>query len=258
MRTILLILFILLATWLQLASATTIKLTIYDDGLSCPGGCDAHVVFDPSLNGTEFAHMPSTPTRPFSKCELGSECRICFVSDEQQCMNVMYRGAGPSKNTFDLTPSFYEKACNAAGIPTILRTKCAEFEVASASLNERKNCFHENSDEPCKSLIDAARVQQERDSKLYQECKLQGEAKYNAKLPISQRRSNDCAYELKGTGGPNSKGATWKRLLPGACRPGTYVGKDGLDCCNGNPFSDGPLGIECHGFYPKPYEPSKH
>ncbi len=31
------------------ALAGDAKLTIYDDGLSCPASCDSHVVFHPSL-----------------------------------------------------------------------------------------------------------------------------------------------------------------------------------------------------------------
>src|SRR5687767_14716582 len=42
---------------------------------------------------------------------------------------------------------------------------------------------------------------------------------------------------------------TWKKLLPGVCRPGTFVGRNGLDCCSRNLSADGPLGAECIRFY---------
>jgi hypothetical protein len=47
------------------AHARDMKLTIYDDGLSCPGNCDSHVVMFRTDNGTRFAFRPdSTRTNP--------------------------------------------------------------------------------------------------------------------------------------------------------------------------------------------------
>src|SRR5258705_4506730 len=92
--------------------ATTVRLTMYDDGLSCPANCDAHVVYHPSLDATEFAHAPSTPHAPYSRCSSGSECEVCFEDGHKQCLTVMYRGAGPTRNTFDFTPAFYEEVCS--------------------------------------------------------------------------------------------------------------------------------------------------
>lgn len=68
-------LFLLLAIMLPAAGpAKTVRLTIYDDGISCPGNCDADVVFHKTLNGTEFAHAPSTPAAPYSKCPEPAAC----------------------------------------------------------------------------------------------------------------------------------------------------------------------------------------
>src|SRR5512139_1674522 len=77
------------------------KITIYNDGLSCPGGCDAHFVMHSSDNGTANARSPgSTATSP-QKCQPGAPCLICFDAGLTQCMSVMYRGAGPHPRTFD-------------------------------------------------------------------------------------------------------------------------------------------------------------
>ena len=233
-------------------STEGIRLTIYDDGLSCPGNCDAHVVFQSSLNGTEFAHAIATPKPPYSACKVDADCQICFSAGGQQCINVMYRSAGPTAMTFDLTPAFYEEACPKAKPFPALQSKCDEIAKGAAGLADRTNCIQDAAKPGCKSVVDAARLHQDEDRLLYDECKAKGEAKFNATRTKDKRRSNNCAYEFAGTGGPNSKGTTWRRLMPGACRPGTFVGRDGLDCCNGRPISDGPLGIECRGFYLKP------
>ncbi len=50
--------------------AEAMRLTIYSDGAGCPGGCDAHVVFQPRHDGTRNAFAPGRtcwstgPTRP--------------------------------------------------------------------------------------------------------------------------------------------------------------------------------------------------
>ena len=236
---------------LPAAASQLVRLTMYDDGLSCPGGCDAHVVFHGSMNGTEFAHDPSTSSAPFAKCSEGKPCRICIESGDKQCLAVTYRGAGPTKTTFDLTPAFYEATCPEPDNPPALVSKCKELAAAAKSLDGRVNCIRTPDDAKCTAMIAAARAAQQADRVKYDECKSQGQAKYNAAHPAAERRSNDCAYEATPTGGPNKKGVKWRRLLPGACRTDTFVGRDGLDCCTGKPFRDGPLDVECRSFYPK-------
>lgn len=229
--------------------AEEIRLTLYDDGRSCPGNCDAHVVFHPSLNGTEFAHLPSSVTIPFQRCVSGATCQICFSSGLKQCLDVMYRGGGPSPKTFDLTPAFYAERCPTSSTFPILQKKCSEFKSAEKSLDGKINCFKNPDENTCKVIMATAKKAQEQDKRFYEECITLGEKKFNSTQPKEKQRSLSCAYEKYGTGGPNSKGHTWRRLLPGACRTGTYVGRDGLDCCNGIPFTDGPLGRECRSFY---------
>jgi len=233
------------------AQALTVRLTIYDDGLSCPAGCDAHVVFHQSMNGTEFAHAPQSAAGPFAKCAVGQTCRLCFESGGKQCLEVMYRGGGPTVNTFDLTPRFYQSACATAPAQPALAQKCAELKKAAVGLEGRKNCIAQPKTEGCQVLIEQALAAQNADRPEYEKCKAIGEGPYNKTKPPALQRSNQCAYERSGTGGPNSKGTTWKRLLPGACRDGTFVGRDGLDCCSGLILADGPLSSECKSFYPR-------
>jgi hypothetical protein len=74
------------------ASARNIKLTIYDDGLSCPGNCDAHVVIFPSDNGTRYAFRSNSTRSNPQKCIYGDDCVICFGESEATCMHAKYRG----------------------------------------------------------------------------------------------------------------------------------------------------------------------
>lgn len=232
------------------AWSSTIRLTIYGDGDSCPAECDAHVVFDAALNKTEFAHLPSTPEEPFSACANGSLCEICITSGHQECLTVMYRGAGPSKNTFDLTPAFFRDNCPSDAAHPTLQAKCKEIDKAVAALKGRINCLRETSQMLCAPLIEAAKEKRDADLPLYQQCKALGEKAFNKTQKPAMQRKNNCTYERFGTGGPNSKGVTWSKLLPAACSGSTFVGRNGLDCCTGVATTDGPLLSECRDFWP--------
>ena len=232
------------------ASAETVHLTVYDDGRSCPGDCDAHVVFHSSMNGTEFAHAPTTSAQAYGKCVVGQVCRICIESGKKQCLETKYRGSGPPPMTFDLTPKFYQSACSQSPRPSSLAAKCKEIGLAAATLEKRRNCILESGHPLCSDLMRLAVATRAKDLPAYELCMAEGEKEYNKPRPLSERRSLGCAYEAKGTGGPNSKGSTWRKLLPASCRQGTFVGRDGLDCCSGNTWADGPLGTECRIYYP--------
>ncbi len=238
-------------TFMNQAAAETVRLTIYDDGLSCPAGCDAHVVFHPMMNGTEFAHSPSNPALPYEKCSVGQKCTLCLESGAKQCLDAVYRGGGPTFKTFDFTPRFYQTACASIPEQPALAKKCDELKSAAVALTGRKNCIAEPETTGCKDIISEATSAQKTDRVEYQSCKSITEKKYNISKSPDKQRSLGCAYEANGTGGPNSKGTIWKRLLPGACRDGTFVGRDGLDCCSGITLADGPLALECSRFYPK-------
>lgn len=240
-----------ISLWESNANAATLRLTMYADGKSCPGGCDAHVVFDNRLNGTQFAHAPTSTHSPYRSCLVGLECEICLKPGLEQCLKVMYRGEGPTKNTFDLTPAFYESRCRTADAPALLQSKCLELENTSLKLKDRVNCIKNAEHSLCKRVMSKAQLMQSIDLPLYEKCKKLSQTQFNRGKPVLWQRSNECAYEYKATGGPNSKGIIWRKLLPGACRAGTYVGRDGLDCCSGSLFADGSLYQECKAFYPK-------
>ncbi len=236
---------------MSIASTAAPKLTIYDDGLSCPNQCDSHVVFHPSLNGTKFAQHPdSTPAKPRG-CLRDSDCRICFDDKAKECLVVPYRGNGPSKNTFDLTPAFYSLWCVKSAIPTRLRSQCESLMERSKRLFGRINCIVNPDHAKCQVMMQAAVKDKQKDTEKYQQCRIEGQATYNASRHDKDKRAHNCTYSYLSIGGPNSRGVVWKKLLAGACRDNTYVGRDGLDCCSGNIFVDAALHHECEGFYPK-------
>lgn len=231
--------------------ASIMTATMYDDGKSCPNECDSHVVFNPRHNGTKNAFDPSSSRSAPRKCIVGQQCRICFSADESSCMSATYRGAGPAVRRFDFTPTFYEENCPKSNLPTTFDRQCRSAQPVIAILKDQINCITKPEDEKCKSLMAALVKRKADDDVLYEECKSLGESAFNRKYSSQpeKQRSNDCAYEKLRTGGPNRKGERWRRLLDGACRPGTYVGKDGLDCCSGSLYAAATLGSECRSFF---------
>jgi len=235
--------------------ANATQLTIYDDGLSCPGGCDAHVVFHPAMNGTDEAH--AVPPNPKSaKCALGEPCELCFDGDPTQCIVVTYRGSGPPTGRFDFTPAFYKQKCAEADLPKALSSACKDLRSSARKWVRRTSCIANSNDPACKSRMKIARDLSEQDQPRFAHCKESGESVFNSPVPEFAQRAENCAYEKFGTG-RNSRGETWRRLLPAVCRPGTFVGRDGLDCCSGDPLTDSGFGPrECAGYYiPAPANP---
>lgn len=253
MRSLAIVASLLLALFAPLTQAELIRLTVYDDGRSCPGNCDAHVVFHDSLrsldgvHGTEFAHLPGGGN---SRCVEGEKCEICIESGRKQCLEVIYRGRGPTVKTFDLTPAFFLEACANTPAQPALAAKCKQLKKEGEELTGRINCIANPSDPKCIEKIAKAKAAQELDNPKFELCARVGAMKYNKSKEDSEKRSDDCAYEVLSTGA-NSKGHTWHKLLPGACRAGSFVGPNGTDCCNGIPFEDGPKGVECRYYYPK-------
>src|SRR5687767_13633577 len=193
-----------------LAQAESMRATLYDDGLACPGGCDAHVVFAPQHNGTRNAFLPPLSERGAPKpCVAGSSCMICFDDSDASCMEVLYRGAGPHERTFDFTPDFYTETCDEPGIPKALQNACAEIKsaVQKHRYDQRVNCFLDPNDANCSALITQAKEEQEADRREREACLAEGQGAYNARqVDRTAQRANDCNYERFGTGGPNSKG----------------------------------------------------
>jgi hypothetical protein len=230
--------------------AQTMLPTIYDDGKSCPNNCDAHVVFHNAHNGTANAFDPASSRSTPRTCAVGRPCRICFSSDADSCMTATYRGGGPARGRFDFTPAFFDENCSRTDLPAAFGQMCRQAAPAIERLKQLVNCVATPEDGRCTELIADAKGQQAADEILYNQCKESGQQAFNRQhrnRPELQR-SNECAYEKVGTG-RNSRGETWTKLLPGACRAGTYVGRDGTDCCNGSLFEAALLGSECRRFF---------
>ena len=235
------------------AQATMMTATVYDDGRSCPNNCDAHVVFSAKHNGTGHAFATTSTRLKPAKCVVGQPCRICFAADDASCMTAAYRGEGPHAGRFDFTPAFLEQNCPKAPLPKQFAALCQSAEPRAAQLSKLVNCIAQPDHEKCKPIMSAAVARKAADDVLYVECKKMGEAAFNKKHAADPavQRSNDCAYESAPTA-KNSKGQTWRRLLDGACRPGTYAGRDGLDCCSGSVLAAALLGPECRHFFVEP------
>jgi hypothetical protein len=237
--------------WAWPATADSFIPTIYSDGYSCPSNCDAHVVFNAEHNGTKYASLPSSPRSDPAACRMGEDCRICFDDTDESCLNVVYRGNGPHQGRFDFTPAFYEATCSTASLPEVLAAQCRSFERQYESLTrDAVYCLNDPAYAGCHELLAAADSSKISDQPFWDECRDIGEAAFNRKYADepARQRSLGCAYEKVGTGGPNSSGQTWKRLLPAVCQPGAYVGRDGLDCCDSNKMSLGGLGRECTNY----------
>lgn len=228
------------------------RLTIYDDGLSCPGGCDAHFVANPADNGTKFVSDPASLRASPRACVSGRACRVCFADADGSCMTALYRGAGPGRGTIDATPAFYAAHCGRPGIPAALAAQCASLDGAVARLGyDRKvNCLAGAADPRCTPVLAAARAAAAADAPRLASCRSLGEARFNARQSNPRlRRSNACLYSDMRLGGPNARGLRWRLLLPAACRPGTFVGRDGLDCCSADRRFAASAHPECAGFF---------
>lgn len=248
-------LLMVLSICLPLASSSApqvrnMRPTIYDDGKSCPGNCDAHVVFHKTTNGTGNAFDPASSRSSPRPCEVGKACRICFSAAENSCMTATYRGGGPARGRFDFTPAYFDENCSKTPLPPTFREMCGQAAPAIERLKRLLNCVATPDDPKCATAIATARARQASDEVFYDECKQLGEAAFNRKHANQPnlQRSNDCAYEKIGTG-RNSQGETWTKLLPGACRTGTFVGRDGTDCCNGSLYEAALLVTECRQFF---------
>lgn len=233
-------------------SARDMKLTIYDDGLSCPANCDAHVVMSGSDNGTRFAFRPGSTRAMPQACLSGQPCNICFGEADSTCMTATYRGGGPPVGTFDFTPAFYDANCPRTDIPVALRRQCNSLDqaVVSRGYQNRINCFSNPAHAKCTAPMQAAQAAQEADRPKRERCLAIGETAYNNEQTVArEKRTNGCNYTLQKLGGTQAK--RWHLLLPAACRGGTFVDRFGLDCCNSNVRFAASLHPECTNFYPQ-------
>jgi hypothetical protein len=252
MRLIFACFFFLLLTSAQVGNSGSMRLTIYDDGLSCPGGCDAHFVANARDNGTSFVSDPTGPRSNPQRCVSGRACRVCFAREDSSCMTALYRGGGPSQGTIDATPAFYAEHCGRLGIPAALRAQCAALDraVARSGYDRKANCIAGAADPGCAPILARARSAAGIDAPRLALCRRLGETRYNAQERNPRlHRSNACLYSKMSLGGPNRHGTRWRILLPAACRPGTYVGRDGLDCCSSDLRFAASTHPECSAFY---------
>ncbi len=120
---------------------------------------------------------------------------------------VPYRGNGPSKNTFDLTPGFYSLWCDKPAIPTRLRSQCESLMERSKRLFGRINCIV---NPECQVMMQAAVRDKQKDTEKYQQSRIEGQATYNASRHDKDKRAHNCAYSCLSIGGPNSRGVVWK------------------------------------------------
>jgi hypothetical protein len=235
--------------WNLPASAQSFLVTMYNDGFSCPGNCDAHVVFHRAHNGTKAAFAPPILSRNApQKCVRGSPCLICFANEDASCIEAFYRGNGPDRFRFDFTPAFFEQNCDKPSLPKPLENKCRRILAQANELLKTKTYCVEKPDHAlCKDLMTKAVAAQMADKPFRDDCKALGQDAYNKKHKAEpgKQRDQDCEYTKQLLGGPNSNGERWQRLTPAACPTGSVVGRDGLDCCSKSHFVLGGLESEC-------------
>lgn len=234
------------------ANARDMMLTIYDDGLSCPSMCDAHVVMFHPDNGTRYAFAPTSSRSAPQPCVAGQECKICFSEDDKSCMLARYRGDGPKAGRFDFTPAFYKENCAKPDIPKALKKQCGTLDNTASRLGytDSINCFTSPNDTKCQALMENARAAQGADIPKRDKCLSMGQKAYNkAQVDPKERRANECNYSDLRLGG--KPGNRWRRLLPAACRAGTFVDQFGLDCCSSDVRFAAANHPECRAFFPK-------
>ena len=237
--------------------AQALTLTTYDDGLSCPGDCDAHVVFHPSLNGTANAFLPAAGDDPLAArvapkpCVPGEACVICFSAQASSCLVALYRGDGPPPGIIDVTSAFLEAWCTKASLPEPLAAECQNKREDVAYLEGRHNCIADPDSKACRDLMTTAKDAKSADAPGYALCKALGAEAYNSQQPdvqLHRHPEKGCEYFLNQR---ESNGTiSWSRLTPAACRADSYVGKNGLDCCSANPWQAAVDVGECGAFYP--------
>lgn len=224
----------------------TMIITVYSDGKACPNHCDAHVVFNNKHNGTLNAFLPGQKPGVIKDCIDGQRCRICFDAQGDHCMNVMYRKGGPAINRFDFTPAFINEYCDGREVPPELGHFCKNLKPNSRTFRSSINCIKQPQHERCREIMAQAEQRQQADTVIYDRCIKLTEEEFNKHVGPAEQRKLNCAYA------ENKVNKKWDTLLPGACYKGTYVGKDGMDCCTGQPEIDQPFGNECKPFYLTP------
>jgi hypothetical protein len=169
-------------------------------------------------------------------------------------MTALYRGAGPARGRFDMTPALFQSRCADERLPPSFAAECRRLEAAASRLgyDRRVNCVARPSEPRCTLLLGPKREAARKDAAEREKCLALGEASYNRQqTDASLHRALGCNYYLNQKG-RNSAGESWMKLAPGACRPQTFVGRDGLDCCSASVYAAAALHPECRAFFLDP------
>ena len=187
--------------------------TCYDDGDSCPGDCDPHVVANNATNGTARFHAPGSRPGDWRACRNGQDCEVCFGDDPADCLTVTYRGTGPDAGRADFTAAFWAQICEEEDdLPTAVDTECDRIDSGSDRLRA-VSCLETPGAEGCEGIVPTA---------------AERAAAEQAVAECLARRNNSwrCYYQ-----GPNGT------MSAGACDSGA-VNASGWDCCTGDRFHD--------------------
>ncbi len=196
----------------DLRSQDELHATCYDDGDSCPGGCDEHVVAHNTTNGTARYHAPGSTPGNWRDCRNGQDCEVCFGNDPADCITVTHRGTGPDAGRADFTASFWEELCALDDLPDTLDDECDRIEQGSDRL-QTVSCLEDHDYPGCEDIAPTAE---------------EVAAARQAVQDCLEREDNNwrCHYR-----GPNGT------MSPGSCEDGA-VNSSGWDCCTGDRFHD--------------------
>jgi len=213
----------------DLSGQNELHATCYDDGASCPGGCDEHVVANNATNGSARFHAPGSSAGDWLDCRNGQDCEVCFGGDPADCITVTYRGTGPDAGRADFTASFWEELCAVNDLPDALDDECDRIEGSGDQLRA-VSCLDDPTAAGCEDLVPTA-----------------------DERTAAQQAVADCLEERNGSWrchyqGPNGT------LSAGACENGA-VNSSGWDCCSGDRFHDACV-TGCGEYYVDAAEPA--
>ncbi len=186
--------------------------TCYDDGDSCPGGCDAHVVANGRTNGTARYHAPGSSPGDWQDCRNGQDCEVCFGDDPDDCITVTHRGSGPDAGRADFTASFWAELCAVNDLPEELDEQCDHIEQNSERL-DAVSCLENPSYPGCEDLVPS-----------------------EEEVAAARQAVEDCLERENGNWRCHYRGRNGT-LSQGTCENGA-VNSSGWDCCTGDRFHD--------------------
>ncbi len=196
--------------------------TCYDDGDSCPGGCDEHVVANSATNGTARYHAPGSTPGDWRDCRNGQDCEVCFGDDPADCITVTHRGSGPDAGRADFTASFWEDLCAVEDLPDELDGQCDRIEQSSENLRA-VSCLEDPDAAGCEGVAPTAE-----------------------EIAAARQAVRDCLERENGNWRCHYRGPNGT-MSPGSCENGA-VNSSGWDCCTGDRFHDACV-TGCSAYY---------